>query len=94
MPNDKIRLLLIEDNQEECQAFRNCIETMKDIELVGVTGRADQALEMMEKLLPNAVILDLELEEGDGVDLFYKIPEKKLPITPYIVCLLYTSRCV
>ena len=85
MQNEKIRLLIVEDNLQECRAFQDCIERMDDIELVGVTGSAEQALKLMEQFLPNAIILDLELEEGDGVDFFYKCMEKKLPVTPYVV---------
>ena len=71
MQPEKIRLLIVEDNLEECQAFRDCIATMEDqIELIGVTGSSEHALRIVKDMLPNAIILDLELLEGDGVELF------------------------
>ena len=86
MQPEKIRLLIVEDNLKECRAFRECIATMEDqIELIGVTGSSEHALRIVKDMLPNAIILDLELSEGDGVELFYELQNLSLPVRPYII---------
>lgn len=58
-----ISILLVEDDKDTCTLFENYIKTRHDVTLVGITNSSSEALEYTKKLLPNAIILDLELHE-------------------------------
>lgn len=85
--NDTLSILLIEDDIDECYDIQNCFANAENIELVGITNNACQALEMVQSLLPNIILLDLELHSGGGNGLLFlqKLRELSLPFTPYIL---------
>lgn len=61
-----INILLIEDDINDCNEFKNNIEKRTDLKLVGITNSDIEGLNMIKKLLPNVVILDIELHNGTG----------------------------
>ena len=80
-------VLLVEDEQAECNAFANYIETVDEVKLVGVTNNADKALTLLKDCLPDAIILDLELHKGGGNGIVFlsELCKTSMPILPYIL---------
>ena len=64
--NRNLKILLVEDDQEICKEIIDYINTISDTTLVGVTNNSDKAVEYLSLQSPDAVILDLELNEGTG----------------------------
>ncbi len=64
--NDKIKIVLLEDNEYEIKQFEKYINERDDIFLIGKTNSSDEALKLVEKYTPEIIILDLELHEGKG----------------------------
>ncbi|MCR5701286.1 MAG: response regulator [Lachnospiraceae bacterium] len=62
----KLRVLVVEDDAVACKCFVSCALEMGTIEIVGCTNDSDKGLELVRECLPDAVILDLELNEGKG----------------------------
>ncbi len=87
----QIRLLIVEDEPEDCLAFQEYLKNIEEIDLIGQTDSACQALEQIKDNQPDAIILDLELEEGNGIDMLYNIRELSLPYEPYIVMTTNTT---
>lgn len=88
--NKKIRLLLIEDNLDRRLEFETCINFHRQFELCGKTGSEYEGIILLEKGITDVVILDLELEEGNGVQLAEKM--RNLPIEqPFVV--VTTNTC-
>ncbi|MCL2860089.1 MAG: hypothetical protein FWF46_05950 [Oscillospiraceae bacterium] len=58
-----LSVLLVEDDKDTCKLFEDYMKTRTDVTLVGITNSSFEALEYTKKLLPNAVILDLDLHE-------------------------------
>ena len=82
-----MKLVLIEDDVSACREFIECANSRTDIVFVGMTGSSDQGLEYVKNKLPDAVILDMELNWGMGsgfefLDKFFKLD---LSICPLIV---------
>lgn len=63
----RIEILLVEDDKEMCEAFEFCIHRNEKFHLAGKTGKQSEGIEFIKKGNIGAVILDLELEEGDGI---------------------------
>jgi len=89
MDNEKkpMKIVLIEDDVSACKEFIECANSRKDIVFVGMTDHSDEGLEFVKNKLPEAVILDLELNwgGGSGTDFLKKLYKLELRIRPIIV---------
>ncbi len=79
-----MRILLVEDDINECRIYKNIIKNRTDVELISTTNSSIKAIEDFQTYKPDAVILDLELNdgEGSGFDFIEKIQKQcntKLP---------------
>lgn len=63
-----IEVLLVEDDKYTCEAFEFCIHRNKKFHLAAKTGKQSEGLEILKRGNIGAVILDLELDEGDGIN--------------------------
>lgn len=69
--NEKIRILLIEDEEKDVQAISDYIRSVADMELAGITNDSNEAVLLTKEIRPHIVILDLELSYGYGSGLSY-----------------------
>ena len=83
----KLKVLLVEDDLAECNAFGNYVDSTCDISVIEVTNNADQALEHVINHLPDAVVLDLELHYGggNGISFLEMLNSTELLKKPYIL---------
>ena len=66
MANVPIKVLLVEDDSDECDIYKSISEKRNDINLVAVTNSSTKAIEHLKRYKPDAIILDLELNKGEG----------------------------
>lgn len=66
--NEAIKILLVEDDPGDIETMKRCINEDRGMRLVGITGDVRKAKRLMETHKPHAVILDLRLECGDGME--------------------------
>lgn len=66
MENKPMSILLIEDDEFECEKFKVHVETLENVKLVGITNSSDEGLELFKTYVPEAVIVDIELHKGQG----------------------------
>lgn len=83
----KLTVLLVEDDKNDCDNIKNYIQNFDDISLAGITDDEDIAVKLTAELIPDAIILDLELHAGKGNGLSYlrKLRDLKLSFKPYIL---------
>ena len=62
------RVLIVDDAEVFRQAVRELLE-LRGYAVVGEAGRMTDAMELVERLTPEAVLLDLRLPDGDGFTL-------------------------
>ncbi|MCI8327157.1 MAG: response regulator [Lachnospiraceae bacterium] len=87
---DKIQILLIEDNQEKRLEFRTALQLHENMVLCGETGSEKEALSLLNNRVINVVILDLELEEGNGIRFAETMRGLSVP-QPFVV--VTTNNC-
>lgn len=66
MANVPIKVLLVEDDNDECDIYKSISEKRNDINLVAVTNSSTKAIEHLKRYKPDAIIIDLELNKGEG----------------------------
>ena len=80
-------LLLLEDDKITTNEFEKYIATRTDVTLVAKTNSSIDALKLVKKHRPEAVIVDLELQDGlgSGFDFLQKLKNTNLNFSPLIV---------
>lgn len=84
---NELTILLIEDDKIACNEIQNYIKSVDDMHLAGITDNANAALELVQSLLPDVILLDLELHRGGGNGLIFlqKLNHIQLTLKPFIL---------
>ena len=82
-----MKVLLVEDDEIECAIYKEIIKNKEDIKLVDSTNSSKEAIKYVKNYKPDAVILDLELTngEGSGFEFIEDLKKLKLNKRPKIV---------
>lgn len=82
-----MKVLLVEDDEIECAIYKEIIKNKEDIKLVDSTNSSKEAIKYVKNYKPDAVILDLELTngEGSGFEFIEDLKKLKLNKKPKIV---------
>jgi DNA-binding NarL/FixJ family response regulator len=65
---ERIRVLLADDHDILRDGLRALFEAVRDIEVVGEARTGRQAVEQVERLAPDVVLMDITMPELDGVE--------------------------
>ncbi len=82
---NSIDILLIEDDRATCNEFEACINNTTELHLIGTVDGSSEALRIVKQFEPHVVILDLELNEGDGSEFLEGVHNLSLSHFPYII---------
>lgn len=87
MENKPMRLLLVEDDELQCNAFRRYVSELENACFVGITNSSKKALEYVKNYIPEGIILDIELHkgQGSGIEFLEKVKEYTTEFKPIIV---------
>ncbi len=62
-----IRILLVDDQKSIRERLKSLLETEPDFEIVGMVDNGYDAIEQVKLLLPDVVLMDMEMPDIDGV---------------------------
>jgi len=84
---DRLSILIVEDEPLICQSYREYADRLDDVSLIGSTDDAAKACEMIQDHLPQAIILDLELQNGSGsgLDVLQNMEQMRLAVKPFVL---------
>lgn len=68
-----LKVLLIEDSPALRELLTGMIEDIDGIEIIGEVDAEDQALAVLEQYHPDLAIIDLELNQGSGLNVLRQI---------------------
>ena len=87
MADRPMSILLIEDDEFECENFKNYIQNLNDSKLIGITNSSEKGIEYFNTYTPEAVILDIELHDGQGsgLDFLEKLKKYTSKFKPILV---------
>jgi two-component system, NarL family, response regulator NreC len=64
----RIRILLADDHAVVRQGFKMILDAQPDMEIVGEAGNGREAVELIEKLKPDVVVMDVAMPELNGIE--------------------------
>jgi DNA-binding NarL/FixJ family response regulator len=82
-----LRVFLLDDHEVVRRGVRELLEAEDDLEVVGEAGTAEEAYGRIPATSPNVAILDVRLQDGNGVEVCREIRSKH----PEIACVMLTS---
>lgn len=90
MSTKPLKLLIIEDDINDCNAFINCIKSRDDFELVAITDSDIDGLKYVKLKHPECIVLDIELHNStsgntDSLDFLKNLPTLNLNYKPIII---------
>lgn len=83
---DKIGIFIVDDHAVLRTGLKLLLSTQNDMEIVGETGSGKEALEMAAALVPRVILLDLSLDDLNGLDILLELKS----IDPKIKVLVLT----
>jgi len=75
-----IKVLIVDDHQVVRQGLRTFLDLHEDIAVIGEADDGITAVEMVTRLQPDVVLMDLVMPHMDGITATQKIHETGLPI--------------
>jgi len=93
-----LRVLVADDSVLVRERLAELIHDLDGVELVGEAGTAQAALNLVQRLQPDVVILDIRLPGGDGISVLKAIRQQAAP--PRVIMLTafpypqYRRRCL
>jgi two-component system response regulator DevR len=82
-----IRVFLLDDHEIVRRGLRDVLEANDDIDIVGEAGTAEEAYGRIPATRPDVAVLDVQLPDGNGVEVCREIRSAH----PTIHCLILTS---
>ena len=76
MASQRIRILLIDDHAMLRQGLRLSLNLQPDMIVVGEAGSGREGVELAQCLQPTIVLLDLNMPDMDGVEVFHLIRQR------------------
>ncbi len=71
-----IRLLIIDDHEMVREGLKAMLTAEPDFEIVGDAANAEQAFELIQRLHPDVILLDVRLPEVSGIDVCRTVTER------------------
>lgn len=71
-----IRILIVDDHKVVRQGIRSLLELERDLKVVAEAGSGTEALELVDTLRPDVVLLDLKMTDISGVEVCRRVTAK------------------
>ena len=85
-----IRLLIIDDHEMVREGLKAMLTTEPDFTIVGDAANAEQAFELIERLRPDVILLDIRLPGTSGIDVCRTVTER-YPEAAVIILTTFTD---
>jgi DNA-binding NarL/FixJ family response regulator len=80
-----MRVLIADDSQVVVERLADLLKEIPGIQLVGRANDVPQAIRSIREMKPDAVILDLQMPGGSGLDVLHAI-RKTHPLVHVLIC--------
>lgn len=88
----KIRVFLADDHLLLREGVRSLLHKVADIEVVGESGDGKEAVEKVEKLIPDVVLMDITMPGMGGLEATWRIKQQNPQVKVLILTIHDTSQ--
>ena len=90
MESKPMKILIIEDDINDCNSFRICASNRQDIEIVAITDSDIEAIQLVKTKHPEGIVLDLELNNSlsgstDSFEFLSSLKKLNLNYEPIVI---------
>jgi len=85
--NEKIKIVLADDNKDFCQVLKEYLSNESDIEILGIAKDGIEALDLVKRTQPDLLVLDVIMPHLDGLGVIEKLNAMDIPKMPKIIVL-------
>ena len=85
--NEKIKIVLADDNKDFCQLLKEYLSNEEDIEILGIAKDGIEALDLVQKTQPDLLVLDVIMPHLDGLGVLEKLNSSDLENKPMCIIL-------
>jgi len=86
----KIRVLLVDDHAILREGIRYLLSASGEVEVIGEAQDGVEAIEMVDSLLPDAVLMDIAMPRMNGIEATTEL-KKRHPDLPVLILSMYDS---
>ncbi len=83
----QVRVAIADDNKDFCELLKNHIQDQPDMEVVGVAYNGNEAMDLIKKVTPDVLILDIIMPHVDGIAVLEKLASGEFPSRPRVIIL-------
>lgn len=80
-----MRILIVDNNVELCQALKQYFDHQQDLEVAGIAHDGEDALAQIEALEPDVMLLDITMPYLDGLGVLERMQSLKVKTKPKVV---------
>ena len=73
---NKVKILLVDDHEIVFLGLEKLLSSVPNLKLVGIAKDGEEALEMVKKLIPDVVLLDINLPKINGIKVTEEIVKR------------------
>ena len=85
--NEKIKIVLADDNKDFCQVLKEYLSNEDDIEILGIAKDGIEALDLVKRTQPDLLVLDVIMPHLDGLGVIGKLNAMDIQKMPKIIVL-------
>ncbi len=93
-----MKLMIVDDNEKFRRRLASIVSSLRPLNIVGHAGSIQQALKCFLKTKPDVVILDIQLTDGNGLDVLrlVKAADRSVIVIMLTVCpaVEYRAKCL
>ena len=80
----RLRVLVADDEPLALEMTRELVERDAELEVVGTASDGSRAVEEIERLAPDIVLLDIEMPEASGLEAVRRLEASRLPVFIFV----------
>ena len=84
----RLRVLIVDDHPVFCQGLRRILESVSDIEVIGMARDGEEALDMARESTPDVILMDINLPTMNGMQVT-RLIKAELPNIAVIMLTAY-----